>query len=848
MARGKGKSKSKAPAKKRPPKQRHNSAGLETPSQSGPQLNRPTERGPPAVGGSGPKERATEGSRRRSRSRSREPDREPERRVPTEIPARESRGRESSRRPRRERSGSHTISPRRRERKRYSPVSDESSDSSDGYRRAKRKPRSPRRRQEEEPACLSKLTGLLRPLLEQRTSTVADVAPGPTSPVPTMAPQPAPAPDALDCRASVNLSGLEDEGDPIDPDPLDYDPMEDSFGHNYEPEEAPVTGGALHQELITRAADIFRRHLGFEEPETQPQKAGRVSKLTSTGEASSKPKTTIPVDATCYDRFEAIANKTKWTAFPARADRAVRVPDEAWRDLFKCPTIPQEAKERLKAEQGASSTHVFKTPAQRKLEELLVEVDMAARSGMKFASVLMLSAEVLMRHHQQLPEDSSQVSRDEAGQLLLLLGPLVRLTYDQFARIATRFVKARRQSIVSAIHWPSTEAKDRMLELPILGEDLFAGCFQKKLQEEVARRVTLAKSEFRPPATQRTRPFRPRESRAPRGTRAAPAKSMSRGTLRGRSRGQPSVRPVPGPPEEAEARRRPDGTVTAPPLDQRSPPSPRGAHLTAAIPLVGGETYKLLPAMGIYWRGQVGVGHSQTRVQNRILLQPAFRGRRKADTHTHGPRQTLSSRRGNSGPVGQAGNYKSSGRDGTTLPVLFLSDQNTGRHLASHPKPKTPELKTHQTKTLPYGDLKLNITPTQKGHVGGERRLTGRLPAHLDTQRTPTIQDYQFRALPFGLATAPRVFTRVAGAVVAHLRKRGVTLYVYLDDWLVVGNSRSEATNNVHKTLQTLQELGWIVNQKKSRLSPSQTIQFLGAILDFTTGIARPSEERVAAV
>ncbi|PIK40806.1 putative TBC1 domain family member 2A [Apostichopus japonicus] len=231
--------------------------------------------------------------------------------------------------------------------------------------------------------------------------------------------------------------------------------------------------------------------------------------------------------------------------------------------------------------------------------------------------------------------------------------------------------------------------------------------------------------------------------------------------------------------------------------------------------------------MGIYWRGQVGVGHSQTRVQNRILLQPTFRGRRKADTHTHGPRQTLSPRRGNSGPAGQAGNYKSSGRDGTTLPVLLFSDQKTGRHLASHSKPKTPEHKTHQTKTLPYGDLKLNITPTQKGHVGGDRRLTGRLPAHLDTQEHRRFlafryaeQDYQFRALPFGLATAPRTFTRVAGAVVAYLRKRGVTLYVYLDDWLVVGNSLSEATNNVHKTLQTLQELGWIVNQKKSRLSP----------------------------
>ncbi|PIK48261.1 hypothetical protein BSL78_14864 [Apostichopus japonicus] len=149
---------------------------------------------------------------------------------------------------------------------------------------------------------------------------------------------------------SIRLGG---RGGLMDPtEPLDYDPMEDSFSRSYEPEEAPITGGALPQELMARAADIFRRHLGFEEPETQPQKAGRVSKLTATGEMSSKPKTTMPVDATCYDRFEAIADKNRWTAFPARADRAVRVPDEAWRALFKCPTIPQEAKERLKADMG----------------------------------------------------------------------------------------------------------------------------------------------------------------------------------------------------------------------------------------------------------------------------------------------------------------------------------------------------------------------------------------------------------------------------------------------------------------------------------------------------------------
>ncbi|PIK38088.1 hypothetical protein BSL78_25078 [Apostichopus japonicus] len=258
--------------------------------------------------------------------------------------------------------------------------------------------------------------------------------------------------------------------------------------------------------------------------------------------------------------------------------------------------------------------------------------------------------------------------------------------------------------------------------------------------------------------------------------------------------------------------------------------------------------------MGIYWRGQVGVGHSQTRVQNRILLQPTFRGRRKADTHTHGPRQTLSPRRGNSGPAGQAGNYKSSGRDGTTLPVLLFSDQKTGRHLASHSKPKTPEHKTHQTKTLPYGDLKLNITPTQKGHVGGDRRLTGRLPAHLDTQEHRRFlafryaeQDYQFRALPFGLATAPRTFTRVAGAVVAYLKKGGHPLRI---SRRLVGSREQSIGSNQQRPQNAPDPSRTGLDREPEEITAitSQTIQFLGAILDFTTGVARPSEERVAAV
>ena len=42
---------------------------------------------------------------------------------------------------------------------------------------------------------------------------------------------------------------------------------------------------------------------------------------------------------------------------------------------------------------------------------------------------------------------------------------------------------------------------------------------------------------------------------------------------------------------------------------------------------------------------------------------------------------------------------------------------------------------------------------------------------------------FQFRALPFGPRTAPRVFTKVTAAV-QHLHKLGYRIHMYLDHWI----------------------------------------------------------------
>ena len=91
---------------------------------------------------------------------------------------------------------------------------------------------------------------------------------------------------------------------------------------------------------------------------------------------------------------------------------------------------------------------------------------------------------------------------------------------------------------------------------------------------------------------------------------------------------------------------------------------------------------------------------------------------------------------------------------------------------------------------------------------------------------------YQFQCLPFGLASAPRDFTKVMKPIVGLLRGLGVRMVVYLDDILLI-NQDPEILQREGKTLcHLLERLGFIVNMKKSVLVPSQKVEFLGMMVD----------------
>lgn len=110
------------------------------------------------------------------------------------------------------------------------------------------------------------------------------------------------------------------------------------------------------------------------------------------------------------------------------------------------------------------------------------------------------------------------------------------------------------------------------------------------------------------------------------------------------------------------------------------------------------------------------------------------------------------------------------------------------------------------------------------------------VPIFLDHQKLLRFavnqRHFQFVALPFGLATAPRVFTKVLAPLLAYLRSQGISIVAYLDDLLVVDRSVADLNSAVHRTVKFLESMGWVLNLDKSALMPVQRLEYLGLLID----------------
>ncbi|KAK3101403.1 hypothetical protein FSP39_003322 [Pinctada imbricata] len=100
----------------------------------------------------------------------------------------------------------------------------------------------------------------------------------------------------------------------------------------------------------------------------------------------------------------------------------------------------------------------------------------------------------------------------------------------------------------------------------------------------------------------------------------------------------------------------------------------------------------------------------------------------------------------------------------------------------------------------------------------------------------------QFSSLPFGIALAPRVFTKLMKVPMAILRRLGIRLIVYLDDILIMNQSLAELQSDLSTAVYLLRGLGFIINAKKICFHPYESnriSRFYGSFGNNDTFVAK---------
>ena len=160
---------------------------------------------------------------------------------------------------------------------------------------------------------------------------------------------------------------------------------------------------------------------------------------------------------------------------------------------------------------------------------------------------------------------------------------------------------------------------------------------------------------------------------------------------------------------------------------------------------------------------------------------------------------------------------------GGLWPILNLKHFNCYMHV---PSIKIPAIR-HVWQLIHHGDYAFSIDlqdvylhiPIVKHHCCFLQFVLQNMP-------------YQWNVLPFGLATAPQVFTVLTKPILFLCHCKGFSVVIYLDDILVLVHSK-QAGRRVHLSLcSLLVRLGLHINFSKSDLCLTQTFCFMGLCWD----------------
>ncbi len=107
---------------------------------------------------------------------------------------------------------------------------------------------------------------------------------------------------------------------------------------------------------------------------------------------------------------------------------------------------------------------------------------------------------------------------------------------------------------------------------------------------------------------------------------------------------------------------------------------------------------------------------------------------------------------------------------------------------------------------------------------------------------------YVFTVLPFGLASACYMFTKLLRPLVGYWRSKGLRTVVYLDDGLCMAPGQASAKEASALVRASLGNAGFVTHPDKSVWEPTQCLTWLGFVIDLAQGEIRIPEPKVAAL
>ncbi len=183
---------------------------------------------------------------------------------------------------------------------------------------------------------------------------------------------------------------------------------------------------------------------------------------------------------------------------------------------------------------------------------------------------------------------------------------------------------------------------------------------------------------------------------------------------------------------------------------------------------------------------------------------------------------------------------------------LLLPCSKKGRRPETHSGSAAPEPFPLQREVQDADDEDDHVSDSRRGlvcHYQPEGFIFSH-PGRPATQEVPTAclwrEGLPILVLPFGLALAPRTFTKCMDAALPPLRFQGIRVLNYLDDWLILAHSRELVNHHRDIVLRHIHSLGLRMNAKKSVLFPSQRTVFLGVHLDSIQMQARLAPARIS--